>query len=87
VGTINDLEGENYILVESFSMSSDTKIEYLIRVDFFDNTLHGMVMKNHYIPEDGGRIRYDYARNRKGNVRLNWSPLYSLSFMDSPGNS
>lgn len=87
VGTISNLEGDNYILVESISPDPKTITEYMLRVDFIASNLHNMLMKTHYIPEDGGRIRIDYTRGRKGNVRLNWSPLYTLSFMDSPGNT
>ena len=39
-------------------------------------------MLTQYVAEDGGHIRVEYPRSMKGNVRLNWSPLYMMDFLD-----
>jgi len=70
---VNDLTGENYILVETFSGAvENSPAEYLIRVDFYDIE----EVKSTFVPQNGGRIEYDYIR--KEAVRLKWSPLSAL---------
>ena len=77
VAIVQGLEEEAYILVESYSTDSDEPTEYMLRVDFFDSVLLGLTTREYYIAQDGGRIRYEYLR-RKGNVKINWGPLYQI---------
>ena len=85
VGTItDDLDGEFYLLIETNYISSNNEgpTEYIVRVDFYDKGLMHKVMLTNYIAEDGGAIRVEYPREMKGNVKLNWSPLYMMNFFD-----
>ena len=79
VGTISGLDGEYYLIVDTIStlnQDQDSLTEYILRVDFIDKQPLQNIMLTQYIPEDGGKISVEYSRNRKGNVKLNWSPLY-----------
>lgn len=85
VGTItDDLDGEFYLLVETNQISSNNEAptEYIVRVDFFDKGLLHKVMLTQYVAEDGGSIRVEYPITMKENVKLNWSPLYKMDFLD-----
>ena len=53
----------------------------MLRVDFYDSILHGLQTTNYFMPQDGGRIHYEYLR-RKGNVKISWGPLYKVSLND-----
>jgi hypothetical protein len=39
-------------------------------------------MLTQYVAEDGGAIRVEYPIEMKENVKLNWSPLYMMDFMN-----
>ncbi len=77
VGIVQGLEQEAYILVESYTFDTDEPTEYMLRVDFYSSVLLGLTNRDYYIAQDGGRIRYEYLR-RKGNVKINWGPLYQI---------
>lgn len=77
VAIVQGLEEEAYILVESYTADTDEPTEYMLRVDFHDSVVSGLLTRENYIAQDGGRIRYEYLR-RKGNVKINWGPLYQI---------
>ena len=79
------MSGEYFLIVDTISLLNqdpDSLTEYILRVDYIDKQPLHNVMLTQYIPEDGGKISVEYSRNRKGNVKLNWSPLYQMDFMD-----
>lgn len=39
IGTINDLYGENYILVEAVTNDLNSTFSYMVRVDFYNPAL------------------------------------------------
>ena len=85
VGTItDDLDGVFYLLVETnqISLNNEGPTEYIVRVDFYDKGLMHKVMLSQYVAEDGGAIRVEYPIQMKENVKLNWSPLYMMDFLD-----
>jgi len=38
IGTIHNLQGDNYIIVEAFAANMTSPREYMIRVDFYDKS-------------------------------------------------
>ena len=86
IGTINDLYGENYILVEAVTNDLNSTFSYMVRVDFYNPAL-ATQPKNIYVPANGGHIDYEYVRDTKGTVKLKWSPVLSLLPSVSSTNS
>lgn len=78
LAVVKELQGDYYLLVEAFTFVPNEQIEFLIRVDFFDQSKALNMIQGAYIPENGGRIQVEYLRDRRGNVKVKWSPLAGL---------